>query len=179
MQTVNRVLTCSFAQPLSLDECKCRAESLGMSTVLYTYRPKMLCIRYRGLLGSCSLILFGSGKARYMGKSESALKHLLHLEPELVPTRRLTPLYESTRTVRIQLEKVSPASFPLNVRELPIGCLWEPELFPAIQFMQWHPICVNLFHTGVAMVLGHTTDAQLFVIQTALHDFVQTHCVHK
>jgi hypothetical protein len=179
MQTVNRVLTCSFARPLSLEECKSRAESLGMSTALYKYRPQMLCIRYRGKLGSCSLILFRSGKARYMGKSESALNYLLQLENNLVPTRRLAPLCESTRTVRLQLEKVSPGCFPLNVRELPKGCLWEPELFPAIQFMQWHPICVNLFHTGVAMVLGRTTDAQLVNIQTALQDFVQTHCVHK
>jgi TATA-box binding protein (TBP) (component of TFIID and TFIIIB) len=173
MRIVNRVLTCSFAQPLCLQECKRRAEAFGLSTTLYTYRPQMLCIRYQDQLGRCSLIIFRSGKARYMGKSDSALNHLLHLENQIVPTQRITPLRESTRTVRIQLNEATPACFPPRVKELPKGCLYEPELFPAIQFQQWHPVCVNLFHTGVAMVLGHTTDAQLADIQTALQNFVQ------
>jgi hypothetical protein len=57
--------------------------------------------------------------------------------------------------------------------------MWEPELFPAIQFMQWHPICVNLFHTGVAMVLGHTNDLQLSDIHAVLTEFVQQYCMHQ
>lgn len=177
MQVVNRVLTCAFAPPLCLNECKRRAESLDLVTALYSNRPQMLCIRYQDQKGICSLILFSSGKARYMGKSESALNHLLQLENQLVPTRRITPLNESTRTVRIQLN-VS-FCFPKNVRELPKGCLYEPELFPAIQFQQWNPVCVNLFHTGVAMVLGHTTDSQLHDIQNALQNFVHTYCNYK
>ena len=175
MQIVNRVLTCTFAVPLSLDECQQRAVSLNLSTKLYTYRPHMLCIRYHRNNGSCTLILFSSGKARYMGREEAALQHLLQLESYLIPSRRLTPLQESTRTVRLQLD-VPLSYLPLQVRELPKACMWEPELFPAIQFIQWHPICVNLFHTGVAMVLGHTNDLQLSDIHTVLTEFVHHYC---
>ena len=160
MQVVNRVLTCSFASPLSLNECHHRAKSLNLSSTLYNHRPRMLHIRYQGPDGSCSLILFTSGKARYMGKGVGALNHLLGIESDLITSIRLTPLHETTRTVRLHLE-IPPVYLPLTVRELPLGCLWEPELFPAIQFRQWSPVCVNLFHTGIAMVLGSNTDLQL------------------
>lgn len=176
MQVVNRVLTCSFAVPLSLSECQHNANSLNLSSILYTRRPHMLCVRYRGPDGTCSLIIFASGRARYMGKDESALNHLLRIESVLIPTKRLTPLRETTRTVRLPLD-VPHDYLPLNVREFPKQCVWEPELFPAIQFQQWSPVCVNLFHTGIAMVLGSTTDSQMTVIRTALNDFVKCYCI--
>lgn len=176
MLTVNRVLTCTFEAPLSLDECQQRADSLNLHTKLYTYRPHMLCIRYSYIDGACTLILFSSGKARYMGREEAALHHLLQLEPFIINSQRLTPLWESTRTVRLQVD-APPSYLPLQVREFPKGCLWEPELFPAIQFQQWYPVCVNLFHTGVAMVLGRTSDLQLTIIHTVLTEFVHKYCV--
>ena len=111
-----------------------------------------------------------------MGKDEPALNHLLQMESDLIPSGRLTPLREVTRTVRLRLA-ISPAYLPLNVREFPKGCVWEPELFPAIQFQHWFPVCVNLFHKGGAMVLGNTTDSQLIVIRDALLDFVKCYCI--
>ena len=141
MQVVNRVLTCSFALPLSLTDCQQRAEAHHLSTTLYTDRPRMLRIRYRGPDGAYSLLVFASGKARYMGKDEPAFNHLLQMESDLIPSGRLTLLREVTRTVRLHLA-LSPAYLPLNVREFHKGCVWEPELFPAIQFQHWFPVCV-------------------------------------
>ena len=171
MQVVNRVRSCMFSPPLVLDECKQRALSLGLDTVLYKGRPTMLRIRYRNADGACTLILFTSGKARYMGKDEDAFQHLLHLESILVPSSRISSLREATRTVRLQLD-IPPDFIPLHISDLPRGCIWEPELFPAIQFTQWDPLCINLFHSGVVMVLGRSTDSQLNEIRTVLTDFV-------
>jgi TATA-box binding protein (TBP) (component of TFIID and TFIIIB) len=175
MQVVNRVLTCSFSLPLSLSECQQRANVFKLSSSLYNHRPQMLRIRYQGPEGTYSLILFSSGKARYMGKDEDALNHLLQIESDLIPAYRLTPLTETTRTVRMHLD-IPSTYLPLNVCEFPKGCMWEPELFPAIQFQQWSPVCVNLFHSGIAMILGSTTDSQLFVIRDALTDFIKYNC---
>jgi TATA-box binding protein (TBP) (component of TFIID and TFIIIB) len=175
MQVVNRVQTCSFALPLSLSECQERAQSFNLTTTMYKYRPTMLCIRYRGSAGACTLILFNSGKARYMGKDVEALEHLLQLEPLIIPSKRLTPLRQITRTVRVQLN-IPSAYLPLSMDAYPRDCLWEPELFPAIQFQKWYPICVNVFHTGVAMVLGNTNDSQVFDICTELTATLQRCC---
>lgn len=138
---------------------------------MYSGRPTMLCLQYCGLDGKCTLILFASGKARYMGRQGEALRRMLQLEPFLIPSNRISPLRESTRTVRLQLDL--PQDYvPIRISEIPIGCVWEPELFPAIQFNQWQPLCVNLFHSGVVMVLGRSTDSQLTEIRNALTDFV-------
>ena len=171
MEVVNRVYSCKFVPPLSLKDCEQSALSYGLKTTLYNGRPTMLCVRYSGIDGRCTLILFASGKARYMGKHDAAFQHLLQLESVLIPSSRMGPLRESTRTVRLQLDL--PRNYvPLRISEIPKGCVWEPELFPAIQFTQWRPLCINLFHSGVAMVLGHSTDSQLTEIRNVLTDFV-------
>ena len=97
------------------------------------------------------------------------------LEPCITSSKRLTPLRQVTRTVRVQLN-VPPDYLPLTMDAFPRDCLWEPELFPAIQFCQWSPISVNVFHTGVAMVLGNTTDSQVTSICTELSDIVLRCC---
>mgnify|MGYP006313567235 FL=1 len=33
-------------------------------------------------------------------------------------------------------------------------CMYEPELFPALRFLKYNPLCVNIFSSGKVVILG-------------------------
>ena len=57
--------------------------------------------------------------------------------------------------------KIVPLSLVEELRKTGKKCLYEPELFPAIRFLQFSPVCVNLFvHSGKVTLLGLKSELQ-------------------
>ena len=50
----------------------------------------------------------------------------------------------------------SDIGFSCNLNELAklIPCVYEPELFPALRYIKYNPMCVNIFASGKIVILG-------------------------
>ena len=50
----------------------------------------------------------------------------------------------------------------LNLHKLSVmldcDAMYEPELFPALRFLKFNPMCVNIFSTGKVIILGIRVD---------------------
>ena len=49
-------------------------------------------------------------------------------------------------------------------------CIYEPEIFPALRYRKYNPLCVNIFATGKIVILGFKTLDYLEFEQTILTD---------
>jgi TATA-box binding protein (TBP) (component of TFIID and TFIIIB) len=103
---------------------------------------------------SGTLILFSNGKFRTMGcndEFDASLLACTYLEKlTRSPSKMFPSITLQSYTLRLQL------GFRVNLEQmsLHVPCIYEPELFPALQLKEYKPMSVNLFTTGSVMVCG-------------------------
>ena len=88
-----------------------------------------------------TLLVFKSGKIRYMGRG------IPPFGIEIVRVMSMTA--KSCLNQKLNLYLVSRKYSSISI--------YEPEIFPALRFTNFNPICVNLFASGKVMMLGLKT----------------------
>ena len=96
-----------------------------------------------------TIIIFKSGKCRIMG----CKKKLCYLKP----------LRFKIENIKVQsVTVVEKLNQILNLHKLSVmldcDAMYEPELFPALRFLKFNPMCVNIFSTGKVIILGIRVD---------------------
>jgi hypothetical protein len=95
---------------------------------------------------SYTLIVFPNGKCRFMGCKEPLLCSPMK-EVEILGIASITVVVKLSDIVNLQ--KLS--------RILENDCMYEPELFPALRYIKYNPMCVNIFASGKVVILGLKT----------------------
>mgnify|MGYP003406514703 FL=1 len=94
--------------------------------------------------GKYTIIIFRSGKCRIMGcKKPLKKKYLQYPINDIV-------LQSSTLTVDLG-EKVNLYKVAKVLNRL---AMFEPEIFPALRYLKYNPLCVNIFSSGKVVILG-------------------------
>ena len=104
------------------------------------YKPKQFVCKFK----KYSLVIFQNGNCRVMG----CKKPLSYIEK---PIRIKIDALQSI-TVTFQLSK------QINIYKLSQkmqgNCMFDPEIFPALRYTKYDPMCVNVFSNGKVVVLG-------------------------
>lgn len=124
----------------------------------------------RTLRTSCfTIVMFKNSKCRIMGVkfplTQIDLDRML-LKCQLPIKIRLGPLQSSTWS--ISLFDDGTGSLSLNKIAMHLGshrAMYEPEIFPALRLLDFNPLCVNVFHSGKCVILGHkSTEAPCDIV---------------
>ena len=94
-----------------------------------------------------TIVVFQSGKCRIMGCKQELDFSRLPFKIENLGIQSLS--LTINLFMKINLHKIS----------LLMGqqCSYEPELFPALRYLKYNPLCVNVFASGKIVVLGIKT----------------------
>ena len=97
-----------------------------------------------------TVIIFPNGTARIMGCKE----HPSDLK-EFFPFDMVIERVQSA-TIIIQIENANINLVAMAQRIVSCGykCQLEQELFPALRYTSWNPLCVNVFASGKIVILG-------------------------
>jgi TATA-box binding protein (TBP) (component of TFIID and TFIIIB) len=91
------------------------------------------------------IIIFRSGNCRVMG-----CKKPLH-DNEKFP---FGIKIQRIQSITISENIGSVVNLYKMARSMKHECLFEPELFTALRFTKYNPLCINVFATGKVMILG-------------------------
>ena len=94
--------------------------------------------------GPYTLIFFKTGKCRIMGCKSPINTKLLEYP--------IVDIQVQSVTVSIDLGFI--VNLTLLSKKLKQNCLFEPELFPALRYNKYNPLCVNIFNSGKIIILG-------------------------
>lgn len=94
--------------------------------------------------GKYTIVIFQSGKCRIMGcKSPIQKKHLQY---------KIKNIKLQSITVTDDIgEKVNLYKLACKLGK---QSMFEPELFPALRYLKYNPLCVNVFASGKVVILG-------------------------
>ena len=105
------------------------------------------------------ILIFRSGKCRIMGCKKPITEAL----PYDIKIERLQSV-----TLSCDL------GYKVNLLKLAAimgdDCFYEPEIFPAIRYRKYNPLCVNIFATGKVVILGVKTLEYQQVEQSIIAD---------
>lgn len=93
------------------------------------------------------ILIFKSGKCRVMGCKEPL---------------DVAGISYGIKNIEIQsVTVVADIGVIINLhhlaQELQAQCMYEPELFPALRYIKYNPLCVNIFSSGKITILGLKT----------------------
>ena len=97
--------------------------------------------------GKHIILIFKTGKCRIMGCKKPI---------------RMQDLQYNIKNIQIQSITVT-ANVGQKIHLLKLECqlqhqcMYEPELFPALRFLKYNPLCVNIFSSGKVVILGLPT----------------------
>lgn len=94
--------------------------------------------------GKYTIVIFQSGKCRIMGCKKPIVKKDLQYKIRDIQLQSITVTLNLDCS--INLYKLA--------KKLEIQCMFEPELFPALRYLKYNPLCVNIFASGKVVVLG-------------------------
>lgn len=101
---------------------------------------------YRDL--NFTILIFKTGNCRIMGCRKPLTDFTkLPFGIEIKSLQSMTVTYNFNQSIHL---------FKL-VDLLGSDCSYEPELFPALRYLSYNPLCVNIFHTGKMTILGIRT----------------------
>lgn len=107
----------------------------------FTYKPAQCVQKYKDY----TLVIFRSGQCRIMG-----CKKPLTTVPYNIDSIQIQSI-----TVTVNLGK--KLNLYTLAAKLNNQCVYEPELFCALRFTKYNPMCVNIFSSGKVVILGLKT----------------------
>jgi TATA-box binding protein (TBP) (component of TFIID and TFIIIB) len=122
---------------------QCSPEQIPWTRVMKT-QPYMLLFK----TDEYTIVAFrDSNKCRIMGKR---IPQRLPYPIKLERIQTISASYDLHR--HVNLNKLS--------NQLRPKVEFEPEIFPALRFLEYNPICVNLFYSGKITILGLKSEMQ-------------------
>lgn len=97
--------------------------------------------------GKHTIIIFKTGKCRIMGCKKPIRMQDLQYNIKNIVLQSITVTVNVGH--KIHLLKLE--------NQLQLQCMYEPELFPALRFLKYNPLCVNIFSSGKVVILGLPT----------------------
>lgn len=94
--------------------------------------------------GKHTILIFKTGKCRIMGCKEPIRMQDLQYNIKNIVIQSITVTANVGQ--KIHLLKLE--------NQLKRQCMYEPELFPALRFLKYNPLCVNIFSSGKVVILG-------------------------
>lgn len=86
--------------------------------------------------------------------------------------------------MKITIKKLQSCTVSVNIdrkihlhklsEKLNLDCLYEPELFCALRFVKYNPLCVNVFSSGNVVILGLKILEFKEIVQTILDDIISS-----
>ena len=72
------------------------------------------------------------------------------------------PISFINKPFKINIERLQSCTVTFNLGftvnlyklSLKLHCMFEPEIFPAVRWLKYNPMCVNIFSSGKVVVLG-------------------------
>ena len=108
--------------------------------------------------GPYTLIFFRNGKCRIMGCKKPIDTKLIKYKIKNIQIQSVTVTIDLGTTVNLyQLsgKKLLYLNFyNITLEKLRMNSLHEPELFPALRYTKYNPLCVNVFSSGKVVILG-------------------------
>jgi TATA-box binding protein (TBP) (component of TFIID and TFIIIB) len=106
----------------------------------FSYKPAQYVLKCKDY----TLVIFRSGKCRIMGCKKP-------LDESSLPMKIFS--------IRIQSVTVTAnLGTPVHLYKLAVKlknqCTFEPELFSALRYLKYNPMCVNIFSSGKVVILG-------------------------
>lgn len=132
---------------------------LKNSTVSYYGRkPRMYSIQSKG---KWTFLLFSTGKYRIMGSNINLEDIVTSISLCLPNVKSLHPILQTETFVCNLGKSVNLYNFfnssTTTDSDINLHMAYEPELFPALQILDWNPININLFHTGKVVIMGRNS----------------------
>ena len=119
--------------------CRVCLETVGMMNF-----PKCKPQQYIDKTGKYTIIFFKNGKCRIMGCKKPVEFENLQYNIKDIQVQSLTIATKVEQSINLN-----------NLAKLLDGdCIYEPELFPALRYTKYNPLCVNIFSSGKIVVLG-------------------------
>ena len=98
---------------------------------------------HRGLY--FTILIFRTGNCRIMGCRKPLTEFdKLPFGIKIQSLQSITVTYNFKQS--IDLHKLS--------QMMGTDCSYEPEIFPALRYLHYNPLCVNIFHSGKMVILG-------------------------
>ena len=94
--------------------------------------------------GKHIILIFKTGKCRIMGCNKPIRMQDLQYNIKNIQIQSITVTMNVGQ--KIHLLKLES--------QLQQQCMYEPELFPALRFLKYNPLCVNIFSSGKVVILG-------------------------
>ena len=105
------------------------------------------------------ILIFRTGKCRIMGCKKPIIEALPYgIKIECIQSVTLS----LDIGLKIDLLKLATT--------MGKDCIYEPEIFPALRYRKYNPLCVNIFATGKIVILGFKTFDYLEFEQTIMTD---------
>lgn len=107
-----------------------------------------------------TLVVFKSGCCRIMGCKEPIYQKIVTIGQIVVQVKRIQSV-----TISVEMHRT------YNLQEVATqsNVMFEPELFPAARFLNFRPLCVNLFASGKVIILGLKTLHYYKQVQTIIN----------
>ena len=91
-----------------------------------------------------------------------------------------SPIKSISTPFNIIIQRIQSCTVVINLKQslnlyklsLKLNCIFEPELFPALRWLKYNPMCVNIFATGKVVVLGIKHLQYESIIQTIKNDLL-------
>jgi TATA-box binding protein (TBP) (component of TFIID and TFIIIB) len=127
----------------------------SVNHLLFSIKPPQFVQKCEGY----TLVIFKTGKCRIMGCKKPL---------DLVPSgKSFIPSMYVNMPYRIEIDGIQSITVTANLNKmvhlyklaaiLKEKCMFEPELFGALRYLKYNPLCVNIFSSGKIVMLGLKT----------------------
>lgn len=113
-----------------------------------------------------TVLIFKSGNCRIMGCKKPIRMQDLQYNIKNIKIQSITVTANVEQKINLYL---------LN-EKLKHQCMYEPELFPAMRYLKYNPLCVNIFSSGKIMILGLSTLQYHSQVESIINDIKDRLC---
>lgn len=120
-------------------------------------KPQQLVFKY----DEYTIILFKNGSCRIMGCKKAIYDNtVLPFGIEIERIQSIVVTFDIRHEINLQKLSI----------EMGLDCMYEPELFPALRYSRYDPLCVNIFATGKIVILGLKSLDYTELVKTIIDD---------